>query len=157
MYIRDRKVTSLESCQISDNKLVLVSLFILQISNLLCLAQELLSLYSGSQQLTSQYSRPCITASPWYHHQMETFSMLLALVRGIHRSLVNSPHKGQWLRALMFSLTYAGINGWVNNHEAGDLRHHHTHYEVTVMTRLCFTMVKDVYNLYYAKWHCLQT
>ena len=24
-------------------------------------------------------------------------------------------------------------NGWVNNHVAGDLRHHHTHYDVIVM------------------------
>ena len=34
-------------------------------------------------------------------------------VRGIHRSPVNSPHKGQWRGALMFSLICAGINGWV--------------------------------------------
>ena len=27
---------------------------------------------------------------------METFSVLLAFVKGIHRSPVNSPHKGQW-------------------------------------------------------------
>ena len=32
-------------------------------------------------------------------------------VRGIHRSPVNSPHKGQWRGALMFSLTCAWING----------------------------------------------
>ena len=43
-------------------------------------------------------------------------------VRGIHRSLVNSPHKGQWRGALMFSLICVWINGWVNNREAGDLR-----------------------------------
>ena len=48
----------------------------------------------------------------------------LAFVRGIHLSLVNSPHKGQWRRALMFSLICAWINGWVNNREAGDLRSH---------------------------------
>ena len=33
-------------------------------------------------------------------------------VMGIHRWPVNSPHKGQWRRALMFSLIYASINGW---------------------------------------------
>ena len=43
-------------------------------------------------------------------------------VRGIHRSPVNSPHKGQWRGALVFSLICVWINGWVNNHEAGDLR-----------------------------------
>ena len=42
-------------------------------------------------------------------------------VRGIHRSPVNSPHKGQWRGALMFSLIGASINGWVNNLEIGDL------------------------------------
>ena len=42
-------------------------------------------------------------------------------VWGIQRSPVNSPHKGQWRVALMFSLIYAWINDWVNNREAGDL------------------------------------
>ena len=41
-------------------------------------------------------------------------------VREIRWSPVNSPHKGQWCRALMFSLICAWINGWVNNREAGD-------------------------------------
>ena len=54
-------------------------------------------------------------------------------VRGIHRSSVHSPHKGQWRGALMFSLIYTWINGWVNNDEAGDLRRHRAHYGVTVM------------------------
>ena len=54
-------------------------------------------------------------------------------VRGIHRSPVNSPHKGQWRGALMFPLICTRINGWANNREAGDLRHHHGHYDVTVM------------------------
>ena len=47
---------------------------------------------------------------------------------------MNSPHKGQWRGALMFSLIFAWINGWVNNREAGDLRRHRAHYDVTVMT-----------------------
>ena len=46
---------------------------------------------------------------------------------------VNSPHNGQWRRALMYHLICAWINGWVNNSEAGDLRHHHAHYNVIVM------------------------
>ena len=54
-------------------------------------------------------------------------------VRGIHQSPVNSLHKGQWRGALMFCLIYAWINGWVNNREAGDLRRHRVHYDVTVM------------------------
>ena len=55
-------------------------------------------------------------------------------VRGIHRSSVSSPHKGQWRGALMFSLIYARINGWVNNDEASDLRRYRAHYYVIVMS-----------------------
>ena len=54
-------------------------------------------------------------------------------VRGIHRPPVNSPHKGQWRGALMFTLICARINGWVNNCEAGDLRRNRAHYDVIVM------------------------
>ena len=42
----------------------------------------------------------------WKH-----FQRYWPFVRGIHRSPVNSPHKGQWRGALMFSLIGAGING----------------------------------------------
>ena len=54
-------------------------------------------------------------------------------VRGIHRSPVNSPHKGQWCGALVFSLTCTWTNSWVNNREAGDLRCHHARYDVSVI------------------------
>ena len=64
---------------------------------------------------------------------METFSALLALCAGIYRSPVNSPYKGQWHWALMFSLICVWINDWVNNREAGDLRRHRAHYDVTIM------------------------
>ena len=55
-------------------------------------------------------------------------------VRGIHRSPVNFPHKGQRRGALMFSLICSWINSWVNNREAGDLRRHRAHYYVIVVT-----------------------
>ena len=69
----------------------------------------------------------------WLRHRMETFSALLAFVRGIHRSLVNSPQKGQWRGGLMFSLICAWINGWLNNRDAGDLRRHRAHCDVIVI------------------------
>ena len=50
-------------------------------------------------------------------------------------SPVNSPHKGQWRRALMFSLICVWINSWVNYREAGDLRRYPAHFDVTVMTQ----------------------
>ena len=64
----------------------------------------------------------------WKH-----FPRYWPFVRGIHRSPVNSPHKGQWRGALMFFFICTRINGWVNNGEAGDLRRHGAHYDVTVM------------------------
>ena len=64
----------------------------------------------------------------WKH-----FPCYWPFVRGIHRSPVNSLHKGQWRGALMFSLICVWINGSVNNGEVGDLRGYCTHYDVTVM------------------------
>ena len=65
----------------------------------------------------------------WKH-----FPRYWPFVRGIHRSPVNSPHKGQWRGALMFTLICARINSRVNNREAGDLRRYSTHYDVIVMS-----------------------
>ena len=64
----------------------------------------------------------------WRH-----FPRYWPFVRGIHRSLVNSPHQGQWRGALIFSLICGWISAWVNNGEAGDLRRHRVHYDVIVM------------------------
>ena len=36
-------------------------------------------------------------------------------------------------RALMFSLIWAWTNGWVNNRDAGNLRRHRAHYDLTLM------------------------
>ena len=70
----------------------------------------------------------------WWRHQMEKhFPRYWPFVRGIHRSPVNSPHKGQWLGALKLSLICAWTNGWINNLCAGDLRRHRAHYDVTAM------------------------
>ena len=66
----------------------------------------------------------------WRH-----FPRYWPFVRGSHRSPVNSPHKGQWRGALLFSLIWVWINGWVNNREAGDLRRHRAHCDVIVMPR----------------------
>ena len=69
----------------------------------------------------------------WWRHPMETFFTLLALCAGNSPATGEFPHKDQWRGALMCSLICAWINGCVNNHEAGDLRRHRTHYDVTVM------------------------
>ena len=65
---------------------------------------------------------------------METFSALLVICAGnSHRPPVNSPHKGQWRGALIFSLICSWINGWANNRDAGDLRRLRFNYDVTVI------------------------
>ena len=61
----------------------------------------------------------------WKH-----FQHYWPFARGIIRSPVNSPHKGQWRRALIFSLICSWISSWVNNREAGNLRRHRAHYDV---------------------------
>ena len=73
-------------------------------------------------------------------------------------SPVNSPHKGQWRGALIFSLICAWINGLANKREAGNYRRHRAHHDIIVMfymniarlqfidfaTELCFTNAKNV-------------
>ena len=71
----------------------------------------------------------------WKH-----FPRYWPFVQGIHRSPVNSPHKGQWRGALMFSLICLWINGSVNNREVGHLRRYRAHYDVSVMLN------DEVYN-----------
>ena len=75
----------------------------------------------------------------WKH-----FPRYWTFVRGSPRSPVNSPHKGQWRGALMFSLICVWINGWVNNRKAGDLRRYCTYYDVIVMNGKlnCFDLLE---------------
>ena len=61
------------------------------------------------------------------------FFPILPFVWGIHWLQVNSPHRGQWRGALMFSLICAWINAWVYSREAGDLRRHRASDDVIVM------------------------
>ena len=83
------------------------------------------------------FSKLILTAKTLQKHddviKWKHFPRYWPFLRGIHRSPVNSPHKGQWRGALMFSLICVWINGWVNNREAGDLRRYRAHYDVTVM------------------------
>ena len=77
----------------------------------------------------------------WKH-----FPRYWPFVRGIHRSPVTSPHKGQRRGTLIFSLICVWINGWVNTREAGDLRRYRAHYDVTVMYLIwgCFSRTGEV-------------
>ena len=86
--------------------------------------------------VVSQLMIICSRPIPKVHHAVikwKHFPRYWPFVWGIHRSPVNSPRKGQWRGALMFSLIYAWMNGWVRNREAGDLIRHRALYDVTVM------------------------
>ena len=97
--------------------------------------------YSIANTLVLRLS--CTNRSKWFHWfgpifhddviKGKHFPRYWTFVRGIHRSPVNSPRKGHWRVALMLSFICAWINCWVNNREAGDLRHHRSHYDVVVM------------------------
>ena len=73
--------------------------------------------------------------STWWRHHMKTFSALLAICAG------NSPVTVEFLAQSLGPVTrsFEGFfylrmnNDWENNDEAGDLRRHRAHYDVTVM------------------------
>ena len=106
-----------------------------------------------SREIARKYERwIMMTSSKWKH-----FTRYWSFVRGIPRSPVNSPHKGQWQGVLMFSLICARINGWVNNREAGDLRRHRTHYDVTVMDFTSPCELEKGVHVCVSSWHVDQT
>ena len=84
-----------------------------------------------TKKLSSYWTQSHDDVIKWKH-----FSRYWPFVRGIHRSLVKSPHKCLWGGALMFSLICVWINGCVNNREAGDLRRYRAHHDVIVMAFL---------------------
>ena len=105
---------------------------------------DTISRISTNGQITSKWKLCChgIKHLKWRHTlvichddviKWKHFPCHWPFVRVIHRSLVNSPYKGQWRWSLMNSLICAWTNGWVNNRDAGDLRRLRPHYDVNVM------------------------
>ena len=98
------------------------------------------------------YSRICSNNRKTIEHddviKWKHFPRYCPFVRGIHWSPVNSPHKGQWRGALMFSLISAWINGLVNAREAGDLKCHRAHYYVTPIKQ------KNAFAMYWLTMNC---
>ena len=78
----------------------------------------------------------------WNH-----FPRYWPFVRVIHRSTVNSLHKGQWRGALMFSLIYAWTNGWANNRDTGYLRRYRAQCGATVMHNAIITTLLHENNV----------
>ena len=78
--------------------------------------------YFGKIIITG-FTRSCqlpvkkISSISLWHHQLETFPRYWPFVRAIHRSPMDSPHKGQWRGALVFFFICAWTNGWANNRD----------------------------------------
>ena len=106
----------------------------------------LLALCGGNLLVTGGFPSQCGSGKHHCNHddvvKWEHFPFCWLFVGGIHRSLVNSPHKGQRRRALMFSLICAWINSWANNRDAADLKRHRAHYDVTVkkFCQICWVL-----------------
>ena len=87
----------------------------------------------GAKPLYKPLLSCCYDPCAWGVIKWKHFPRYCPFVRGIHRSLMNSPHKGQWRGALMLSLICVWIKVWENNREAGDLRRYRAHYDASVM------------------------
>ena len=79
----------------------------------------------GTDNMTSTKQS---TTRPW-----GTFPRHWPFVRGIHRTTVDFPRKGQWRRALMFSWICAYPSGWASSQDDGDLRLYRSNYDATAM------------------------
>ena len=113
--------------------------------NVLCNMTFAYGLFSGDP--VNMYRRePILVKYIWGRH----FPCYWPFVWGIHRSLVDSPHKDQWRRISMFSLICAWTNGWANNRHTGDFRRYRAHYDVTV---ICFSFCRTWYMLYQRLWY----
>ena len=119
-----------------------------QTANVISLVAQLYAIRRyGTELMTSRWERPlhknvqCWPSLaekllPITHDDVikwKHFPRNWTFVRGIHRSLVDSPHKGQWRGALMLSFICTRTNGWANNRGAGDLRRHNDHGDVNIM------------------------
>ena len=103
----------------------------LLVSGYLCVVRSGVTLGDSMNRPSSSNNRNSIMMTSWNGN----------FFRFTGRSPVNSPHKGPWRGAFMFSLICVWINGWVNNREAGDLGRHRPNYDVTVMQRMCIVCI----------------
>ena len=96
--------------------------------------------------LTIVLARPWRT---WCRHEMEAFSALLVLLLcgefAGHRWTPRTKASNAQLWCFLWSVPW--INGWVNNREAGDLRHHGAHYDIVVM----------IYDVHGGTFHWMKT
>ena len=70
---------------------------------------------------------------PWWRHQMETSSALMAPCEGNPPVTAGFSSQGIATQNFNVALLYARTNDWANSPYAGDLRRHGAHCSVTVM------------------------
>ena len=69
----------------------------------------------------------------WWRHRMETISAILDLCEGNTPITGGFPSQRPVTRSSDVCLIFASTNGWANNRDAGDLRRHRAHYDVTII------------------------
>ena len=115
--------------------------FNLSINNCIVLLAQIWSIYNNTCMIIV-YQGLCCHSENFISDlnddvmKLKHFPRYWSFVRGIHQSPVNSPHKGQWSKVLIFSLICAWTNGSANNRGAGDLKCQGTNYDVNVMRPL---------------------
>ena len=83
---------------------------------------------------------------------MEKFSVLLALCEENPLVTGGFPSQSPLTRSFDFSLICAWTKDWANNQDAGDLRCHRTHYDVTVM-QSCYNFSITMNKLCNRVWY----
>ena len=77
-----------------------------------------------------------MNSRPWWRHQMGTFSITGHLCGEFTDDRCIPRTKASDAELWCFLWSAPEKNGWVNNSEAGDLRRHRTHYDVSVVVLL---------------------
>ena len=73
-------------------------------------------------------------SSPWWRHQMETFSAILPICAGNSPAVTGEfPAQTPVARSFDVFFDLRWITGWVKMGEVGDLRLHRIHYDFIVM------------------------
>ena len=101
--------------------------------------------------VTCHYNPGCSRRLLWNHFMVTSSNRTIFCVTGP----LWGESTGDWwiplrkasdIRSFHVSLICAWTNGWVNNRDAGNLRHHCAHYDGTVILRM-FSILKIRYNV----------
>ena len=98
----------------------------------------------------------CFVSGPWWRHQMEHFPRYWPFVRGIHRSPVESPHKGQWLGAFgFFFVNKQPLRRWFETSLRPSWHHCNVIYSIPLLILLLLDTAS--WLLWGLDWHSLHT